>query len=167
VILGYGPEEAQLRAEIVARDLTHAIQVRGFEPYDRLPAYFGLAGGFVHPASSEPWGLVVNEAMASGLPVLVSSTAGSADDLVQHGVTGFKFDPRNSGQLAQLMALVSIGDRLRDEVAAAARRHIQAWSPERFARNLIRIAHRSFAAGRTSPGLFSRACLHGLRRRAS
>ena len=48
----------------------------GFRQYDELPAYYGLAGAFVHASTTEQWGLVVNEAMASGLPVLVSNRCG-------------------------------------------------------------------------------------------
>jgi glycosyltransferase involved in cell wall biosynthesis len=47
----------------------------------------------VHASTTEQWGLVVNEAMAAGLPVLVSDRCGCAPDLVEVGVNGFTFDP--------------------------------------------------------------------------
>ena len=48
---------------------------------------------FVHASTTEQWGLVVNEAMAAGLPVLVSERCGCASDLVAHGINGLLFDP--------------------------------------------------------------------------
>ncbi|MDZ7907834.1 MAG: glycosyltransferase, partial [Gemmobacter sp.] len=59
-----------------------------------------LADVLVLPSKSEPWGLVVNEAMICGLPVVVSDKCGSAIDLVQDGKTGFSFDYTNERKLA-------------------------------------------------------------------
>jgi 1,2-diacylglycerol 3-alpha-glucosyltransferase len=53
----------------------------------------GLASAFIQASTTEQWGLVVNEAMASGLPVLVSERCGCAPDLVKNGVNGYTFDP--------------------------------------------------------------------------
>ena len=61
------------------------VRFEGFRQYGELPGYYAGAGAFVHPAHEEPWGLVVNEAMASGLPVLVSRRCGCAGDLVAEG----------------------------------------------------------------------------------
>ena len=57
----------------------------GFIQYDELPAYYGLAKAFIHASTVEQWGLVVNEALAAGLPVLVSERCGCAPDLVREG----------------------------------------------------------------------------------
>ena len=65
--------------------------------------YYGLAGGLVLPNTREPWGLVVNEAMASGLPVLVSQNCGCALDLVSPGLNGWIFDPMNQYDIADCM----------------------------------------------------------------
>ena len=54
---------------------------------------YGLASAFVHPSTTEQWGLVVNEAAAAGLPLIVSERCGCAPELVRQGVTGFLFDP--------------------------------------------------------------------------
>jgi len=60
----------------------------------------------VHPALEEPWGLVVNEAMASGLPVICSRTTGAAE-LVEEGMNGFLFDPCETEALATLLVRVA------------------------------------------------------------
>jgi glycosyltransferase involved in cell wall biosynthesis len=79
----------------------------GFRQIGELPGFYSGAGVFVHPALEEPWGLVINEAMASGLPVVASRNVGAAEELVLEGVTGFLFDPGNVGELAGLMARVA------------------------------------------------------------
>ena len=87
----------------------------GFRQIEELPAFYSGAGAFVHPALEEPWGLVINEAMASGLPVLSSRNVGAAEELVVEGKTGYLFDPNNIEEMAGAMAKVStltIKDRM-------------------------------------------------------
>jgi glycosyltransferase involved in cell wall biosynthesis len=79
----------------------------GFRQIAELPAFYADAGAFIHPALSEPWGLVINEAMASGLPVLSSRNVGAAEELVVNGKTGYLFDPRNIEEMANAMSKVA------------------------------------------------------------
>jgi 1,2-diacylglycerol 3-alpha-glucosyltransferase len=65
--------------------------------------YYAFARCFVLPSTREPWGLVVNEAMAAGLPVVVSSRCGCAEDLVEPARNGFVFNPSATGDLAQCL----------------------------------------------------------------
>lgn len=88
VVVGDGEERHALErqaAELGLRNVCFA----GFRNQSALPAFFALADVFVLPSRHEPWGLIVNEAMASGCPVVVSSDVGAAPDLVQNGVNGF------------------------------------------------------------------------------
>jgi len=79
----------------------------GFRQIEELPAFYAGAGAFVHPALEEPWGLVINEAMASGLPVLSSRNVGAAEELVVDGKTGYLFDPTNIEEMAIAMSKVA------------------------------------------------------------
>jgi glycosyltransferase involved in cell wall biosynthesis len=79
----------------------------GFRQIEELPAFYAGAGAFVHSALEEPWGLVINEAMASGLPVLSSRNVGAAEELVVDGKTGYLFDPRNIEEMANAMSKVT------------------------------------------------------------
>lgn len=72
----------------------------GFQQIDALPAYYARAAAFFHPATSEPWGLVINEAMASGLPILASQNGGAAETLVVPGENGILFDPSDVDEMA-------------------------------------------------------------------
>lgn len=111
VLLGDGPLRADLCHLIADLSLQEHVHLPGFKQYPDLPAYYGLASGFIHASTTEQWGLVVNEAMASGLPVLVSSRCGCATDLVKDGVNGFTFDPCNVVEMAKLMVRVASMER--------------------------------------------------------
>ena len=104
-----GRRRAARRARAPHRraDLAGAVVLPGFQQYDELPAFYGLASAFVHASTTEQWGLVVNEAMAAGLPVIVSERCGCAPDLVEDGVNGFTFDPQDVEELAGLMRRVA------------------------------------------------------------
>lgn len=136
VLCGSGPLEARLKA--AATDLP-GVHFPGFKQVDELPYYYGLARVFILPSSHfEQWGLVVNEAMAAGLPVLVSRACGCATDLVQEGVNGFTFDPLDVKGLARLMVKMGSGEVDLQAMGKASRRLIAHWTPEVFAENLFR-----------------------------
>jgi glycosyltransferase involved in cell wall biosynthesis len=85
----------------------------------------------------DTWGLVVNEAMAAGLPCLVSSACGCAVDLIEHGVTGWCFDPSRSDELTALMHTAEQQTQHdRSAMVAAARECLQAYAPQTFAEGL-------------------------------
>ncbi|MEM8556462.1 MAG: glycosyltransferase family 4 protein [Bacteroidota bacterium] len=102
VLLGDGPLRPDLEA-LVAREAIDGVSFAGWRQIEDLPAYYALASAFVHTATVDQWGLVVNEAMASGLPVLVSTGTGCSEDLVEHGRNGFTFTPGDVETLAALM----------------------------------------------------------------
>jgi glycosyltransferase involved in cell wall biosynthesis len=117
-LVGDGPEHAKLQSTCQALDLPVVeaapweeasdipfastgprVFLPGFRQIEELPRFYAHACCFVHPAISEPWGLVINEAMACGLPVLCSSNCGAAEELLIHGVNGFKFNPLDTVSL--------------------------------------------------------------------
>jgi glycosyltransferase involved in cell wall biosynthesis len=138
----------------------------GFRQVEELPRFYAHAGCFVHPAVTEPWGLVVNESMASGLPVLVSRGVGCASDLVREGENGYVFEATDVGELAGLMGRVAGMSEV--ELAAmgeASRRVIAEWGPDRFARGLKAAAEKALEVGPKRAGLVDRVLLEGLCRR--
>jgi glycosyltransferase involved in cell wall biosynthesis len=101
----------------------------GFRQLEELPEIYHGAGAFIHPALEEPWGLVINEAMASGLPILSSRNVGAAEELVSEADNGFLFDPKDAYQIARYMGLISrlpleerlaMGEKSREIVEAKA-----------------------------------------------
>ncbi len=136
VLLGDGPLRSALEAKRDALDLRDCVVMPGFKQVADLPAYYALARAFVHPSTIEPWGLVVNEAMACGLPVLVSNKCGCAPELVRDGVNGFIFDPLDVEGMARNMARVSASDFPQAAFGEKSEEIVAEWCPERFARGL-------------------------------
>lgn len=101
VLLGTGDGKEELERYVKERGLDGVV-FPGFQQIDTLPRWYAGAGAFVHPALEEPWGLVINEAMACGLPVICSRTTGAAE-LVEDGVNGFLFDARDTASLSLLL----------------------------------------------------------------
>jgi glycosyltransferase involved in cell wall biosynthesis len=143
-----------------------AVIFAGFRQVGELRDFYAGAGAFIHPALAEPWGLVINEAMASGLPVISSRNVGAAEELVREGVNGFLFDPEDVEELAGLMGRVA--EMPREERLAmgeASRGLIAEWGPERFARGAEEAARLAMAGPAKRAGVFDRVLLEVLIRR--
>jgi 1,2-diacylglycerol 3-alpha-glucosyltransferase len=132
VLCGAGPLETELR--VAARDIPD-VHFVGFHKGKELGFYYGLASCFVHASIQEQWGLVVNEAMSAGLPILVSQVCGCVANLVQDGVNGFIFDPENPLQLADLMETIARSDEL-EKMGDASEKIIEQYVPDRFGQGL-------------------------------
>ena len=102
----------------------------GFQNQSALPALFAASDIFVLPSSDEPWGLVVNEAMASGLPVIVSDDVGAATDLVQGRGTGRTYPVGDVERLADCLSELLGSGELRRAMGRTAESVIADWSPE-------------------------------------
>jgi hypothetical protein len=166
VLLGDGDLRAGLERRIAEADLAGHVILPGFRHYDELPAYYGLADAFVHASTTEQWGLVVNEAMASGLPVLVAARCGCVPDLVKDGVNGFTFDPDDVDELAGLMRRVAaMTDAQRQAMGRAGQRIIAGWGPERFADGLIQAALAAMRRPEPPAAWFDQALLWALAHR--
>ncbi|MBE9009090.1 glycosyltransferase family 4 protein [Pseudanabaenaceae cyanobacterium LEGE 13415] len=135
VLCGDGVERSKIEQKIQALNLTAQVHLPGFLQQEALLPYYAHAGCFVHASLQEQWGLVVNEAMAAGLPVLLSRTCGCYEDLLMEGVNGWGFDPNQVEPLTQLMLKMSQGDAR--SMGQAALAHIQKFSPDYFAQELV------------------------------
>lgn len=165
VILGDGEQRPRLECLLKEHGVEDKVLLPGFKQYHELPVYYGLASAFIHASTSEQWGLVVNEAMASGLPVLVSNRCGCAPDLVQDSVNGFAFDPFDVEVLAGLMTKIATDDAKRFAMGAASREIISCWSSETFADSLQRAAEAAVIVPKRRAGLLDKLLLKGLIRR--
>ena len=135
VILGDGPLKADL-CRLISDPRLHAnVHLPGFKQYDELPVYYALAKAFVHASTTEQWGLVVNEAVASGLPVIVSERCGCVPELVRGN--GFTFDPIDERELpSRLLQIASLSDDERRSLGNASYRIAENFAPEHFGEGL-------------------------------
>jgi glycosyltransferase involved in cell wall biosynthesis len=132
IILGTGPDEELIRKQ-VAEQMIPDVTFAGFRQFDELVGYYAFAGAFIHPALQEQWGLVVNEAMACGLPIGVARTVGAAYDLVHDGENGFKFDPGDVVSMQDALTRLAASPEQCENMAASSLNIIKQWSPEHFA----------------------------------
>ena len=148
VLLGDGPLRDSLCSLRSTLDLEPHVLMPGFKQYHDLPAYYGLASAFVHASTTEPWGLVVNEAMAAGLPVLISNRCGCAYDLVQEGHNGFTFDPYDVEQLARLMYRLTLTPKHQlDQLGTNSSEAIKKWGLARFEEGLSHAVRKAMEVG--------------------
>jgi 1,2-diacylglycerol 3-alpha-glucosyltransferase len=141
IIAGDGPLMSELEGLRQGLNLEKMVEFRGYMSAEQLAPHYALASVFVLASShSEQWGLVVNEAMAAGLPVLVSEICGCVPDLVKVGMTGFTFLPSDENQLVQLLSVFSRGTVDLTTMGEAAVAEVASYSPQNFARNALRAA---------------------------
>jgi glycosyltransferase involved in cell wall biosynthesis len=120
----------------------------GFAHREELAGLYAFAETLVLPTHSDPWGLVVNEAMACGLPIIVTSIAGCAADLVQDGRNGYIVPPRNPAKLGAALDCILRNPTLRDQMSLQSAERIQEYSPEACAHGLAAAALSARSEGR-------------------
>jgi 1,2-diacylglycerol 3-alpha-glucosyltransferase len=158
VLLGEGPQRETLNVQLSTLNLQKYVHLPGFRPYDELPVYYALANAFVHASTTEQWGLVVNEALASALPVILSDRCGCAPELVNGN--GFTFDPTNEGELtARLLNMASLSDEERKQLGDNSHRIAANFAPERFGEGLERASTMAMGVPHKRFGVMDRALL--------
>lgn len=131
-LVGDGPDRE--RYQTVCRDRRmKTVRFEGFQPQEELPRYYGIADIFVFPTRSDPWGLVLNEAMCAGLPVICSTAAGASSELVHVGKNGFLHEPRDMSTLKKHMVTLLADKALREHMGMASNSIISGFTPQKMA----------------------------------
>ncbi|UBM59733.1 glycosyltransferase family 4 protein [Marinilongibacter aquaticus] len=122
--------------------------INSFPPtnWDGVPKRMALADVLVLPSYSEPWGLVTNEAMVCGKPVIVSQKAGSAHDLVKNGKNGFTFDAYSGDDLLEKLQFFVDNPAAVQSFGKNAEETIQEFAPEKVAEDMYNGFKRIIAA---------------------
>ena len=115
---------APLSAEVRAR-ITYA----GFQPPEELPRFFAQADVFVLPSRYDGWGVVVNQALGAGLPILCSDMVGASHDLVEPEVNGLRFPANDIDALAGAMQRLVDDPTLITRWGDASRQRASEWTP--------------------------------------
>jgi glycosyltransferase involved in cell wall biosynthesis len=103
LLVGDGPQRKVLEDFVLKNNLGSQVHFTGGTGWKVVPDYLAQADVLILPSLSEPWGLVVNEALVCGMPVIVSRQCGCAGDLVFHTKNGFLFDPLDQQALVNSM----------------------------------------------------------------
>lgn len=131
LLVGDGPDSGRVAAFAEAEGLR--IVLSGFRQRHELPGFYAVADAFVFPTLGDPYGLVVDEAMAAGLPIISSTAAGEIGERVFDGVNGFLVPPRDPDALAVAMRGVATEVALRRAMGERSARIIAPYTPEHWA----------------------------------
>jgi glycosyltransferase involved in cell wall biosynthesis len=144
LLAGEGPERAAI-TERVARDGVPGVRLAGFLNQSELPAAYAAADLFVLPSGwDETWGLVVNEALNFGLPVIVSDRVGCGEDLVRPGWNGFVVGHADADGLARAIGgLVAADPAARATLGARGRTLVDGYSVEHCADGIVAACRRA------------------------
>jgi hypothetical protein len=113
------------------------LSLLGAVDYDGLSRIYGDCGIFVLPTLADEWGIVVNEAMAAGLPVLGSIQAQAVEELVEDGHNGWRFDADSADSaLAALSRALATTPEALEAMREAAQRTVAAITPDAMARRM-------------------------------
>jgi glycosyltransferase involved in cell wall biosynthesis len=137
VIAGSGTEEDRLRALAPER-----VRFAGPVDRDELVPFYAEADVFVLPSRSEPWGMVLNEAAAAGLPLVATEEVGAARDLIEDGVNGFIVPAGDEDALAEALRRLAADPALRAAAGARSRELARRFTPEAWAEGLAGLAAR-------------------------
>ncbi len=138
LLVGDGPNEAELRQSCAERGIRNVV-FAGFKQKPELPRYYALADVFVFPTLGDPYGLVVDEAMACSLPVISTSAAGEIRDRVENGVNGYIVPPEDSAALATKMLELAEDPALRGQMGGRSGERIKGRTPDLWAEHFERI----------------------------
>ncbi len=136
VVVGGGPEETRLKGLCRQLNIEENVLFAGPKHDADLFSEYLKATALVLPSYSEPWGLVVNEALSHGCPVIVSDRCGCVPELVINGKTGYSFEWGNLSDLADKLQTVAE----REDVETLARgclEQISSFTPENAALSIF------------------------------
>jgi glycosyltransferase involved in cell wall biosynthesis len=135
LLVGSGTQRAALARR--AESMTGSVAISDFKQAADLAEVYAAAAALILPSTSEPWGLVVNEAMAAGLPILASDRVGAVMDLVFPGINGYVFDPERRDDMVEAMLRLSSDQVDRRAMGLASERIIANFTPDTWAAALI------------------------------
>jgi glycosyltransferase involved in cell wall biosynthesis len=129
LLVGREAELPQLLAPL-APSVRERIEYAGFQPPQELPHFFAKADVFLLPSRHDGWGVVVNQALGAGLPILCSDRVGAGLDLVEPGVNGLRFPAGDANALAAAMQSCLDAPGKLIAWGQASRARAAAWTPE-------------------------------------
>ena len=134
LLIGHGPLEHQIRLLCQQLPRPNAVRFAPFLQLEHLAHHYGQSHALLLASRKDTWALVVNEAMAAGLPVIVSSACGCTNDLVIHNKTGWIFNSDDADNLCELLHLSDLQEpENRQSMAASAKEQVAKFDVKSFA----------------------------------
>jgi glycosyltransferase involved in cell wall biosynthesis len=127
IFAGSGEEEIQLKEYTKQKNIDN-VYFTGFLNQSKLPELFAIADVFVLPSINEQWGLIINEAMCAGLPIIATDVIGAVPDLVKNGENGFSFPAGDLEQLSEKLYYILNDNELKIRMGNTSAEIIQNWS---------------------------------------
>lgn len=146
LLVGDGPQEAALR-KICETSRIRNVVFTGFVQKRDLPRFYALADTFVFPTLGDPYGIVVDEAMACSLPIISTTAAGEIRGRVQDGVNGFLVMPGDSQTLAAAMLTLADHMELREQMGKISAHKVKNHTPQQWAQDFERMVHAVLSEG--------------------
>ncbi len=153
VLVGDGPEAAALKSLASSLGLESNVHFAGAEfDFDRIVHWYTFAQGLILAShESEQWGLVVNEALATGLPVLVSRQCGCSSSLVDDYVNGRLFDGHSVEQISEAIDWLHQQSGQRTQMSQRSMEIARRFSPQALARKILTLYQQTRARGGSAP----------------
>ncbi|MDF0603616.1 glycosyltransferase [Psychromarinibacter sp. C21-152] len=165
VLCGSGPLEQELRKQVRLSNI-EGVQFAGYVTHPEIYSYYARAHALILPSKNDQWGLVVNEALAAGVPVLVSHNCGCVPELVHDGVTGWTFPPTDIAGLSEMLQRVhKLTPVQREGMRIGCKEAIQDFGLPRFTDGIERLAGRLTAIGPYAPPVIERVPKNSPRKR--
>ena len=146
LLVGREAELPRLMA-LLGPEAKSRIRYEGFQPPEKLSEYFGQADVFVLPSRHDGWGVVVNQALGAGLPLLCSDAVGAAHDLIEPEVNGLLFPVGDAAALHVALRRLALSPETAVRWGEASRRKAAEWTPAAGAERWVRVFH-SLEAGK-------------------
>ena len=135
VLAGDGPLRKELESLVLEYNLSDKVYFLGYLDYLAMKNVYAGASCFVLPSTTEQWGLVINEALASGIPVICSENVGSAPNLLSGQHVGYVFDPLSSADLVGKMEKI-ISELEHTDFTSVAQEVISKWDRNKYSDNI-------------------------------
>jgi glycosyltransferase involved in cell wall biosynthesis len=129
-MIGKGVLHDEIMAYIQHNNLASSVILQGYVQYDQLPQWFAASDLFVLLSHYDPFPLVINEALCSGLPVIATEMVGAVDDLVKNGVTGLVVPPKNVEAVVGALAQLLHDDEKRQAMSVHAQQTMRVWNSD-------------------------------------
>ena len=142
VLVGDGPLKEDLIRLSNQLNISEKVVFTGYQEYESISSIYNSASCFVLPSITEQWGLVVNEALASGIPVLCSKRAGCAPNLIENNEVGYTFDPFTENDLETKMYQI-VEDLKSSDFKSKTHAIISQWGKDKYSNNILKAAEQA------------------------